>query len=147
MQYFETKVKYTKTTESGRISKITENYLVKAVSFTDAEAIITTCMNERTSSEFVICSIKPSQGNEILACPETLISSEKWFKARIAITDEDDFPDRETKDFHHAYINAEDLESAQAIVHKAFEECVFPYEIANIGLANIVGVMEPIAAK
>ncbi len=44
--WFECKVKYTKTLESGREQNVTENYLLDAVSFTDAEARITRQMRE-----------------------------------------------------------------------------------------------------
>ena len=39
-QWFETKVRYDKTMENGSIKKVTEAYMVDALSFTEAEARI-----------------------------------------------------------------------------------------------------------
>ena len=38
MNYLESKVKYNKVTEEGRVKRATETYLVDAMSYTEAEA-------------------------------------------------------------------------------------------------------------
>ena len=53
-QWFETKVKYDKTLETGNIKTVTEPYLVDALSFTEAEARITEEMQPYISGEFTV---------------------------------------------------------------------------------------------
>ena len=40
-EWFETKVRYDRTTEDGQNKKVTEAYTVEALSFTEAESVIT----------------------------------------------------------------------------------------------------------
>lgn len=40
-KWFETKVRFDKTMENGTVKKVTEHYLVDALSFTEAERVLT----------------------------------------------------------------------------------------------------------
>ena len=79
--WFECKVKYTKTLESGREQNVTENYLLDAVSFTDAEARITRQMREMVKGEFSITDIKKSRIAETFPYEK----GEWWFLSLIHI--------------------------------------------------------------
>ena len=49
--WFECKIRYEKTMENGMIQKVTESYLVDALSFTEAEARIIEGRKERRREE------------------------------------------------------------------------------------------------
>ena len=51
-EWFETKIKYEKTMEDGQQKKVTESYVVDALSFTEAERRITEEMSSYISGEF-----------------------------------------------------------------------------------------------
>ncbi len=54
---FQTKVRYQKTMEDGSEKVVTENYLVDALSFTEAESAITDEMSVYVSGEFQVSGI------------------------------------------------------------------------------------------
>ena len=51
--WFECKIRYDKTQENGSIKKVTEPYLVDALSFTEAEARIIEEMTPFVSGDFL----------------------------------------------------------------------------------------------
>lgn len=61
---FECGVKYHKTLEKGLTKKVTELYLVDALSFTEAEAQIIEDMKPFISGEFSVSTIKRAKINE-----------------------------------------------------------------------------------
>ena len=56
--WFECKIRYEKTMENGMNKKVTEPYLVDALSFTEAEARIIEEMTPFISGEFTVSDIK-----------------------------------------------------------------------------------------
>ena len=58
--WFECKVRYEKIMEDGKNKKVTEPYLVDALSFTEAEARIIEEMTPYISGEFSVSDIKLS---------------------------------------------------------------------------------------
>ena len=56
--WFECKVKYVKIDDDGRERKVSEVYLVDAVSFTDAETRIIQQMETMVRGEFMVDNIK-----------------------------------------------------------------------------------------
>lgn len=62
--WFETKVRYDKTMENGSIKKVTEAYMVDALSFTEAEARISEEISHFTS-EFSVSAVKRTKIAEI----------------------------------------------------------------------------------
>lgn len=56
--YFEVGIRYDKTMENGAIKKVTENYLLEAVSFTEAESRAIEKLKAYTSGELSVISEK-----------------------------------------------------------------------------------------
>ena len=69
-KYFLVKIKYEKTQEEGKIVKVSELYLVDALSFTECEARIIEEMKPFISGEFEVSEIRKKNYSEIVA--------EKW---------------------------------------------------------------------
>lgn len=64
-KWFETKVRYDKTQEDGRQKKVTETYVVDALSFGEAEARITHEMTPYITGDFEVKAISPAPYIEI----------------------------------------------------------------------------------
>ena len=62
--YFLCKVKYTKINEKGREQKVTEGYLVDAVSFTEGEARMNIELEQMVTGEFSVHSMVRSNISE-----------------------------------------------------------------------------------
>lgn len=63
--YIETKLRYDKTMENGAIKKVTEHYLVDALSFTEAEARIIEEMTPFISGEMSVSAVKKTKIAEV----------------------------------------------------------------------------------
>ena len=68
--WFTCKVRYEKTMENGQNKKVTEPYLVDALSHTEAEARIIEEMTPYISGEFTIAGIVPAKYSEIFFSDE-----------------------------------------------------------------------------
>ena len=62
--WFEASVKYMKTNEEGRTAKVSEGYMVDALSFTEAEARIVEEMAALISGEYYLNTLKKSNITE-----------------------------------------------------------------------------------
>lgn len=77
--YYEVQVKYEKLNpETSKYKKVTESYLVNAVSFGDAEIKISKIMSSRLSGEFEIKADRIVNYAEILN-----VSGETYYKSKI----------------------------------------------------------------
>lgn len=56
--WFECKIKYTKVTEDGKEKKVSEMYLLDAVSYTEAESRITEALASMIQGDFYIAGLK-----------------------------------------------------------------------------------------
>lgn len=64
--WFECKVRYEKDMEDGLQKTVTENYVVNAMSFTEAEAKIIIAMKEYIPREFTVTDIKQASYKEVI---------------------------------------------------------------------------------
>ena len=65
-EWFECKVRYDKTMENGQIKKVTEAYLVDALSFTEAEKRFLEEIEPFMSGEFTVTDIKRARIAELV---------------------------------------------------------------------------------
>lgn len=79
--WFECKIRYEKTMDNGMNKKVTEPYLVDALSFTEAEARIIEEMTPFISGEFTVSDIKRANYSELFPCEED--SADRWFKCKL----------------------------------------------------------------
>ena len=68
--WFECKIRYEKTMENGMIQKVTESYLVDALSFTEAEARIIEEVTPFITGEFTVSDIKRANYSELFVSDE-----------------------------------------------------------------------------
>ena len=75
--WFECKIRYEKVMENGMNKKVTEPYLVDALSFTEAEARIIEEITPFISGEFTVSDIKRANYSELFFCEED--AADRWF--------------------------------------------------------------------
>ena len=79
--WYETKIRYEKTMEDGAQKKVTEQYVVDALSFTEAENTIIEEMSSYISGGFKITDIKHAAYREIFFSENT--NDDRWYKAKL----------------------------------------------------------------
>lgn len=135
--WFECKVKYLKTMESGREQNITENFLLDAVSFTDAETRMIRQMQQMVKGgEFAVTDIKKSRIAEVFPYE----TGEWWFKATINLVTVDEEAGKEKKLRTYYLIMADDIKEALDRLEESLSYLVIPYVVSAITVSTIADV-------
>ena len=109
--WFECKMKYDKTMENGLIKKVTDAYLVDALSFAEAENRFIEEMAPYMSGEYEVTDIKKAKIAELLESNDSL--ADRWFKARVAFITLDEKTGAEKRLRQTIMVQAVDLRDAQ----------------------------------
>ncbi len=134
--WFECKVKYVKIDEDGRERKVSENYLVDAVSFTDAETRIIQQLETMVRGEFNVENIKKSNIVEIFPHED----GEWWYKAKIGLVTIDEKAGKEKKINNYFLVAADDLKQALLRLEDALSYILVPYQTVSLALSTISDV-------
>lgn len=136
MMLYECGVRYERTMENGMTKKVTELYLVDALSFAEAEGRITNEMEPYISGEFDVVTIKRTNISEIV---EGLSTADKWFKAKLMyyITI-DEKTGKEKKQAVHFIVRASDINNAHICVVEHMKGSVMDYEISTLDETKIM---------
>lgn len=126
--WFETKISYEKEIEGGMMKKVTEPYLVDALSFTEAEARIIKEMTPYMSGEFTVANIKRANYSEIF----TDESGDRWYKAKVVFITIDEKSGAEKKSSTNMLVQAADIRQALANLDKGMSTSMADYEVASI---------------
>ncbi|NOR74438.1 MAG: DUF4494 domain-containing protein [Draconibacterium sp.] len=135
--WFESKVKYMKVSESGKENMVTENFLLDAVSFTDAETRMIKQMQEMVKKgEFSVIDIKKSNIAEVFPFDD----GEWWFKVTINLVTIDEEAGREKKLRTYYLIMADDINEVLKRLDESLSYLVIPYVVTAIAVSTIVDV-------
>lgn len=134
--YFECKCKYVKIDDDGRERKVSEAYLVDALSCTEAEARLTAQIQSMIRGEFSIGKVAESNIVEIFP-HET---GEYWWKGKMQITVIDENAGKEKRVNNYFLIAADNIEEAMERMKEGLAYILVPYEVTAISLSPIVDV-------
>jgi hypothetical protein len=134
--WFECKVKYVKIDDDGRERKVSEVYLVDAVTFTDAETRIIQQLQTMVRGEFVVDNIKKSNIIEIFPHEE----GEWWYKAKIGIVTIDEKAGKEKKINNYFLVAADDIKQALQRLEEGLSYILVPYQTTSLAVCTIVDV-------
>ncbi|WP_224489877.1 DUF4494 domain-containing protein [Robertkochia flava] len=134
--WFECKVKYRKTHETGEQKVTSETYLLDAVSYTEAESRMNEEMTALTSEEFQIMNIKVANFAEV----HPFENSDRWFKSKIALIAVDEESGKERKTNIYMLIQANDIKEAFDNTTHVMKDTMGDYSIPSIVESPIVDV-------
>lgn len=135
MMLYECGVRCDKTMENGLQKKVTEQYLVEADTFTEAEARITGEMVPYCSGNFDVITIKRTNITEVV---EGTTDKDKWFKAKLNLVTVDMKTGKEKKQAVYFIVRASDINDAHSWVVEHMKGSVMDYEIATLDETKIV---------
>ena len=136
--WFLCKIKYEKTMENGQNKKVTEPYLVDALSHTEAEARIIEEMTPYISGEFTIAGIVPAKYSEIFFSDEE--ASDRWFKCRLAYLTLDEKSGAEKRTMTNVLVQASDLRDAVKKLDEGMKGSMADYLILSVAETPIMDV-------
>ncbi|WP_165025689.1 MULTISPECIES: DUF4494 domain-containing protein [unclassified Dysgonomonas] len=134
--WFECKVSYEKMLENGMQKKVTEPYLVDALSFTEAEARITEEIRPYITGEFTIADIKRAKLSELFFND----NGDRFFKAKVFFITLDEKSGSEKKTAVQMLAQASDLKEALRVVEKGMEGTMADYTIGSLAETLIMDV-------
>ena len=135
--YFEVKITFDKTLENGKEKKVTECYIVNAVSFTDAEAKIIHHVQDVITGLFEVKSIRKYKVAEIVH----MGSGYTYFKCKLNFITLDEKSGLEKKTAVNMLVNATTLDVAKSNLVNHMKGTMADYSIEKIEETKIMAVI------
>ena len=136
--WFECKIRYEKVMENGMQKKVTEPYLVDALSFTEAEARIIEEMTPFISGEFTVSDIKRANYSELFPSDEE--SADRWFKCKLIFITLDEKSGAEKKTSTQVLVQAADLRDAVKKLDEGMKGTMADYQIGMVSETPLMDV-------
>ena len=129
-KFYEVKIQYHKMQEDGKEKKVTEQYVVEALTFTEAESRIIEEMTPYISGEFDVVSEKIAPYNEIFLSDRT--DDDKWFISKVGFITLDERTDKEKKQTFRYLVQAATSELALDYTKEMFSHGMSDYCIEAV---------------
>ena len=134
--YFECRVSYDKTLESGAIKQVTESYLVEAMSFTEAEARITQQMQPYMSGEFSVSAVNRRKYEDVLLDDDR----DKLYHVKLMFITIDEKTAAEKRKPSYLLVQARDIADVLSQVEILMSDSVTDYDIVSVSESRILDV-------
>ena len=137
--WFTCKISYEKTMENGMDKKVTEPYLVDALSFTEAEARIIEEMTPYVSGEFTVAAVAKANYSELFYAEDD-INASYWYKVKLGFITLDEKTGAEKKTYTNVLVQAFDLRDAVKRLDAGMKGSMADYIIVSVAETPIMDV-------
>lgn len=135
MSYYQTTARVDRVTENGEQKKVSEKFLVDALTCLEAIERTTAELHSTSSGDFEITEVKKTAIAEVLGNLE----AEKFFLAKINLITVDERTAKEKKTTVQWFVGADDYDIAKAEVTDEIKKSMADIEIAGLVESLIVG--------
>lgn len=135
MMLFEVGVRMERTLENGAQAKVLEQFVVDALSFTEAETRIISEVGAY-GTDIEVVTMKRSRCTELVGDG----SKEKWFKAKVNYITVNEKTGKERKTPYYYFVNAETIADAKSTVDDFFRGTIIDYSIATLDETKVLDV-------
>ena len=126
--------------EDGLQKKVTELYVVDALSFTEAEERIIEEMSTYISGEFEVWEIDRAVYKEIFFSDDDM--ADKWYKAKLKFITIDEKTEKEKKTTVYYLVQAGSFEGARKNIDEVMGGTMIDYIIDTVSETTIMDVFE-----
>jgi hypothetical protein len=134
--WFTVKVKYTKQLENGEFKKVSEPYLLAAMTFTDAEARIYEELGALIRGEFSVTNIARTDFHDIFHYED----SYTWYKVKVAYESMDADSEKKKKISQNFLVSASSVKEAYERIHDSLSTMLVDFVVPSITLSPIVDI-------
>jgi hypothetical protein len=134
--WFTVKVKFTKEQDNGTFKRVSEPYLLAALTFTDAEARIYEELGSIIKGEFNVVSITRTEIHDIFAYDD----SDVWYKAQISYKSECLDGESEKKVKHNFLVSAHSVKDAYDRIKESLSTIMIDFQIESVVKSLIVDI-------
>jgi hypothetical protein len=134
--YFTVKVKYSKQLDNGAIKRVTEPYLLAAMSFTDAEARIYQELGDVIRGEFTVTAISRTDIHDIFVYDD----ENKFYKCKVVYDNIDADGSKAKKVSQIFLVTADSVAQAHERIKESLLGLMVDFEIPSIVVSPIVEI-------
>ena len=138
--WFEAKIRYEKMMEDGILRKVTETYVIDALSFGEAEKRILEEMTSYVTGEVEVCALKIAPYKEIFFADSNM--DDKWYVAKLAFITIDEKTDKEKKTRVCYLVNDGNINAAVKNIEEQMAGTMIDYDTFNVSETQILDVFE-----
>nr|WP_262913516.1 DUF4494 domain-containing protein [Alloprevotella tannerae] len=137
-EWFQCTIKYEKTLENGLVKKVSEPYLVDAISFTEAEKRIIEEIKPFMTGIFEVADIKRAHYAELFESTDE--SADRFFKAKLQFITLDEKSGKEKKTSQNILVQAADLRDSIQHLDEGMKKSTIDYTIASVQETPIMDI-------
>ncbi len=137
-EWFQCTIKYEKTLENGLVKKVSEPYLVDAISFTEAEKRIIEEIKPFMTGIFEVADIKRTHYAELFESTDE--SADRFFKAKLQFITLDEKSGKEKKTSQNILVQAADLRDSIQRLDEGMKTSTIDYTIASVQETPIMDI-------
>jgi len=134
--WFQCKIKYAKENEEGLLKNISEQYLVDAVSFTEAEAVLYDRLASLIRGDFQVTHIAKSNIVDLFFYED----SDLWFKCKIQYHIVDSDSGKEKNVTQYMLVTALDVTQAHERIRKSLSNMLVAFQVPDVVATKIIDV-------
>lgn len=134
--WFTVKVKYTKSIDNGTFKRVSEPYLIAAMTFSDAEARIYEELGSVIRGEFMVVGIARTELHDIFAYDD----AESWFKCKVRYDNFDADSEKAKKVNQNFLVAAHSVKEAYERIQESLATLMVDFEIPSIIASPIVDI-------
>ena len=138
--WFECKIRYEKVMEDGLQKKVNENYVVDALSFSEAETRITEEMSAYISGEFEVADIKKAAFKEVFFTDDNI--ADKWYKAKLQFITIDEKTEKEKRSTVTYLVQAGSMNGAMKNIDEVMGGTMIDYVVSSVAETTLKDVFE-----
>ena len=137
--WFTVKVKYTKQLENGAFKRVSEPYLLAAMTFTDAEARIYEELGTLIKGEFDVVGIARTEIHDIFAYDD----ADVWYKCKVTYEREDGDSEKTKKVAQNFLVSAHSVKDAYDRIKESLSTLMVDFLIPSIIVSPIIEIFPP----
>ena len=138
--WFEAKVRYEKVMEDGLQKKVTELYVIDALSYSEAETRIMDEMSSYISGEFDVADLKKAAYKEVFFSDKE--TDDRWYKAKLVFITIDEKTEKEKRSAVTYLVQAATFDGAVKNINEVMDGTMIDYEKSNIADTKVMDVFE-----
>ena len=138
--WFEVKMRYDKVHEDGYEKKVTESYVVEALSFGEAEKTAIEFLGSYVSGEIQVVNINPMRFQEVFFNEQE--SCDRYYKAILQFITIDEKTEREKHTQVYYLVQASSFDNCKDTIRTIMERTMVDYQIASVSETKVIDVIE-----
>lgn len=134
--YFEATITYSKENDQGLLKRVSEKYLIDAVSHTEAEARIYDLLGSQIRGDFQLKRLIPANISDVFFYDDIDV----WHKCKVTYFIADEGSGKEKKITQYMLLTAHNVKEAYDRIHESLNNMLVSFQVPKIEESPILEV-------